>query len=522
MKALAGRTILQVIPDLSAGGAERTTIEVAEAIVAAGGRALVASRGGRLEAALQGVGGEVIHMDAATKSPRRIWANSRQIALLVRSEGIDLIHARSRAPAWSALWAARATKVPFVTTYHGAYNARSGLKRLYNSVMARGDMVIANSAWIGEHIHITHGTPRDRIVVIPRGVDLTRYHPGQVIGARLEAARRSFGLSPQERTVILLPARLTRWKGHPEAIDAFAMLNGDVRASCVLIFAGDAQGRGESVAGVLPPAGGARAGARGNGPRHDPAGAGPAVRGAGGLRAGGAGRGGVVSRPRGHARAPGVLGGLQLLRVQAVAAQLVHHALLRVGARVVGELRGDLVHLGELHGRRPAVERIEDAAVDAQPGLVGGPVGRPRRRCGRRAGRLRGGEHLPRLRTQADVRRRAEPVGRSLAGPRRRGVYGARRTGLRRGREAVETIEQRLDVHGRRPGWTVPDRDHATPMPVSSLAQGPCGRTGRIPPTATISRPPRSGAADARQDLPARSGDRPCGAAGYRHERRPC
>jgi glycosyltransferase involved in cell wall biosynthesis len=251
MNALAGRTILQVIPDLSAGGAERTTIEVAEAIVAAGGRALVASRGGRLEAALQGVGGEVIHMDAAAKNPRRIWANSRRLGRLVRSEGIDLIHARSRAPAWSALWAARATKRPFVTTYHGAYNARSGLKRFYNSVMARGDMVIANSGWIGDHIHMTHGTPRDRIVVIPRGVDLNRYDPGQVIGARLEAARRSFGLSPQERTVILLPARLTRWKGHPEAIDAFAMLNGELRASCVLIFAGDAQGREDYVTGLM-------------------------------------------------------------------------------------------------------------------------------------------------------------------------------------------------------------------------------------------------------------------------------
>ena len=251
MGALAGRTVLQVIPDLSAGGAERTTVEVAQAIVQAGGRALVASRGGRLESALQGVGGEVIHMDAATKNPRKIWSNSRRIARLVRSEAIDLIHARSRAPAWSALWAARSAKVPFVTTYHGAYNARSGLKRFYNSVMARGDRVIANSEWIGEHIHITHGTPRERITVIPRGVDLRRYDPGAVIGDRLEAARRSFGLSPQERLVILLPARLTRWKGHPEAIDAFALLSAELRASCVMIFAGDAQGREAYVSGLM-------------------------------------------------------------------------------------------------------------------------------------------------------------------------------------------------------------------------------------------------------------------------------
>lgn len=251
MGALDGRTILQVIPDLSAGGAERTTVEVAEAIVAAGGRALVASRGGRLEKALRDVGGETISMDMGTKHPWKMWTNSGRLAKIIKDRDVDLVHARSRAPAWSALWAARSTRRAFVTTYHGAYNARTGLKSLYNSVMARGDIVIANSSWIADHVHKSHGTPWDRIAVIPRGVDLNRYDPEKVVRDRYEAALKSFGLSENTRHVILLPARLTRWKGHPEAIDAFAALPKEIRDVSVLVFAGDAQGREEYVQGLM-------------------------------------------------------------------------------------------------------------------------------------------------------------------------------------------------------------------------------------------------------------------------------
>jgi hypothetical protein len=105
--------ILQVIPELDAGGAERTTIEVAEAIVADGGRALVASRGGRLEDELEAVGGELLRLDAKTKNPLTIWSNAGRLAQAVKAEQIDLIHARSRAPAWSAKWAAKRTGAAF-------------------------------------------------------------------------------------------------------------------------------------------------------------------------------------------------------------------------------------------------------------------------------------------------------------------------------------------------------------------------------------------------------------------------
>ncbi len=125
---LSGQTILQIIPDLSAGGAERTTVEMAEAISGAGGRALVASSGGRLETALAEAGGELIPMKAASKNPLTIRKNTKLLEAIIADENVTLVHARSRAPAWSAYVAAKRTNTPFVTTYHGAYSGRTGLK----------------------------------------------------------------------------------------------------------------------------------------------------------------------------------------------------------------------------------------------------------------------------------------------------------------------------------------------------------------------------------------------------------
>lgn len=251
MAVLDGRTILQVIPDLSAGGAERTVIEVAQAIVLAGGRALVASRGGRLESALSEVGGELIRLDMGSKNPLTLWRNASRLSAIIRREQVDIIHARSRAPAWSALWAARRTGIAFVTTYHGAYNARTPLKKRYNSIMARGDVVIANSEWTARHIETEHPGAKGRVVTIPRGVELDRFSRTAVNPQRIEAVRAAFGLPRPDMRVILLPARLTRWKGQPEAITAFAMLPAELRAQCVLVFAGDAQGREEYQQGLL-------------------------------------------------------------------------------------------------------------------------------------------------------------------------------------------------------------------------------------------------------------------------------
>ena len=183
-------TILQIIPRLDTGGAELATVEITQAIVRAGGRAFVMSEGGRMAGDIERAGGENVPFAAATKNPLAIIANAIRLVRFIRERGVDIIHARSRAPAWSALMAARATGTAFVTTYHGAYGNRGPLKALYNSVMARGDLVIANSDYTGALVHERHATKKARIRVIHRGVDLARFDlsaPGPVYPAACQS-----------------------------------------------------------------------------------------------------------------------------------------------------------------------------------------------------------------------------------------------------------------------------------------------------------------------------------------------
>lgn len=240
----SGKTILQVIPDLAAGGAERTTVEMAEAIVAAGGKALVVSQGGRLEHALHHAGGQLIKMNVASKNPLVMRANSAKIAALIMAEAVDLVHARSRAPGWSAYAAARRTETPFVTTYHGAYSGETGLKRRYNSVMAKGELVIANSNWTAAHVRNVHGLDPAKIVTIPRGVDFAAFDPEAVSPERIHDLQSAWNIEDgDQRLLLVLPGRLTGWKGQKLAIEALGRLSIDERVRLHLILAGDDQGR---------------------------------------------------------------------------------------------------------------------------------------------------------------------------------------------------------------------------------------------------------------------------------------
>ncbi len=238
-------TILQIIPELDTGGAELSAIEVAGAIAKAGGRALVLSEGGRLVARLESAGGEFVPFAAASKNPVRILWNARTMARLMAREGVDLVHARSRAPAWSARLAARATGKPFVTTYHGAYRENSALKRAYNRVMAEGDLVIANSHYTSRLVQERYGTQPTRIRVIYRGVDGSDFDPAKIAAARTETLRNTWKMAPQTR-VVLHPARLTSWKGQAVLIAAAQLLKQREDLDDVaIVLAGDAQGRNE-------------------------------------------------------------------------------------------------------------------------------------------------------------------------------------------------------------------------------------------------------------------------------------
>ena len=236
-----GLTVLQVIPELDAGGAERTTIEIAEAVVNSGGRALVASQGGRMAADLSAVGGELIELPMKSKSPTTLWKNRAALIELIDREGVNVVHARSRAPAWSALWAARATNTPFVTTYHGAYGGKSAPKKLYNSVMARGDIVIANSNYTADHIRRVHRTPAHRLVTIPRGVDERKFNPDGIDPIKAQALRQD--LIQGREFLFILPGRLTEWKGQRLLIEALGHLPPTAKDQISVALVGDAQGR---------------------------------------------------------------------------------------------------------------------------------------------------------------------------------------------------------------------------------------------------------------------------------------
>ncbi len=224
--------VLQVLPRLVSGGVERGCIDVAAALANAGRRGAVASAGGPMVRELERAGVEHFTLPLASKNAWTMWRNAGRVAGLARTLGVGLIHARSRAPAHSARLAARRLGLPFVTTFHGTYNFRGGPKRFYNSVMVSGDRVIAISEFIGEHIRANYAVEPERVVVIPRGIDLDVFDPHAVPAPRIIQLSQRWRL-PDGAPVVMLPGRLTRWKGQTIFLDAIARLETEVCAVLV-------------------------------------------------------------------------------------------------------------------------------------------------------------------------------------------------------------------------------------------------------------------------------------------------
>lgn len=240
MKAAAPRrlTVLQIIPRLHAGGAELGCVQVAEALVVSGHRAIVVSQGGRMVERLTKAGGEHIILPVASKNPLVMIFNIVRLARLIRRESVDIVHARSRAPAWSGYFAARRAGAVFMTTHHSSHAEGGALKRLYNSVMVRGAVVIAVSDWVAGLIRRRYGIAEERIHVIHRSVDPDSFNPDAVAPERVEALAKTWGTGPDD-LVVLLPGRISRRKGHVILIDAVAGLDPDLRRKVRLVFAGD-------------------------------------------------------------------------------------------------------------------------------------------------------------------------------------------------------------------------------------------------------------------------------------------
>lgn len=230
--------ILQVLPALKSGGVERGTIEMVRAQIAAGFEALVASEGGPMVKQITSIGGKHFTLPLSTKNPLGIRKNAKRLRKLIREQGVDLVHARSRAPAWSAYRACKKEKCHFVTTVHGPYSIQNGVKRHYNSIMVRGEKVIAISEFIRQYIHEHYKVAESDVTVIHRGVDLGYFNIKTVPDSRIvrEAAKLN---SEHDIPIIMLPARISEWKGHGFLLDALVHLPKD---KYLCLFVGDNNG----------------------------------------------------------------------------------------------------------------------------------------------------------------------------------------------------------------------------------------------------------------------------------------
>ena len=230
----AGRpVVLQVLPRLVTGGAERGAVDIAVTLAETGGTPLVTSEGGPMEYELKRAGVPHIKLPLSSKNPLVMHRNIGRLVSIIEEHDVDIVHARSRAPAWSAYLAAKKTGRNFVTTFHGTYGSVTALKRYYNAVMVKGERVIANSEFIARHIREIYKVDPARVRVIRRGVDLDRFDPERVSAERVVQLARRWRLTDGV-PVVMLPGRLTRWKGHNVLIEALTAL-GDIELLCVMV-----------------------------------------------------------------------------------------------------------------------------------------------------------------------------------------------------------------------------------------------------------------------------------------------
>ncbi len=232
--------VMQVLPALEQGGVERGTVEIASCLKNEGWESFVVSEGGRMVEELNKIGVEHIVLPVASKNPFTIVKNAFALKKLIQEKHVDIVHARSRAPAWSAWMAAKIAKVHFLTTFHGVYNiGGSSLKKKYNAVMTKGDLIIAVSNFVANHIQENYGIMKSKIRVIPRGADIEKFSKENVSAERVTSLAKQWGLL-KEKPVIMLPGRLTRWKGQMVLLEALTfMKNKDI----VCVFVGSDQGR---------------------------------------------------------------------------------------------------------------------------------------------------------------------------------------------------------------------------------------------------------------------------------------
>lgn len=236
---------MQVLPSLVSGGVETGTIDIAKALVDKGHRAIVVSSGGQMVSFLDDIKATHITLPVHSKNPVVMWKNAQTLKQLIKQENIAVVHARSRAPAWSCYWATRSTNTPYITTFHGTYGHQGRLKKWYNSIMLKGNTTIAVSNFIAKHIHsiyferIQGSTHKPEIQVIHRGIDISKFDPERLCPAKCEELRKRWEIHPSQ-TVVMLPGRITRWKGQAVFIEAIAKIK---QEKITYLLVGDNKGK---------------------------------------------------------------------------------------------------------------------------------------------------------------------------------------------------------------------------------------------------------------------------------------
>lgn len=233
--------VMQVIPELGPGGAEQGCIDIAAELVRAGSQAIVVSHGGARVHELARVGAIHINLPVHSKNPLVMWKNIGALRQIINQYNVDIVHVRSRAPAWSAMKACKGTNARYMATCHAPYNISGKLKRFYNSAITKGERVIAISNYVANYLLENYKIDRRNIRLIHRGIALEKFHPTVVTPAQLIKISAQWRL-PDGASIVMLPGRITRWKGHHILIEAIAKLNRD---DIFCVFLGSDQGRND-------------------------------------------------------------------------------------------------------------------------------------------------------------------------------------------------------------------------------------------------------------------------------------
>jgi len=238
--------VLQVIPKLGYGGAETGCYDLAHYLPENNCSSYIVTSGGELLKFVDQKKVKLIKLPVHSKNPIVILLNSIALIFIILFYNISIVHARSRAPAWSCLIATKITKRKFVTTFHGTYNFKSSIKKFYNSVMVRSNLIIAGSNFIFSHINENYSkylNVKKKFLVIFRGINIDYFDPSKVLEIEERDLLSSWGVN-RDKKLILMPGRLTAWKGQEIFIEAINLVNKKIgQQSFYAVILGSDQGR---------------------------------------------------------------------------------------------------------------------------------------------------------------------------------------------------------------------------------------------------------------------------------------